>query len=98
MMHSVELTLHNQPEVLERVLRVTRHRGFSIINMNMQLNEAGSVTLHFDVKSERVIELLTHQLNKLIDVIDCQAVTVPAAIDVNSPIFAAASQKTIAQA
>ncbi|WP_144211460.1 acetolactate synthase 2 small subunit [Shewanella donghaensis] len=92
MMHSVELTLQQQPEVLERVLRVARHRGFSIVKMNMNINEDGTVKLVFDVKSERVIELLTHQLNKLIDVIDCQVAVLPAAVATNTPILATAAQ------
>ena len=74
MMHSVELTLKQQPEVLERVLRVTRHRGFTITKLTMILNEDSTLKVNFDVKSERVIGLLTHQLTKLFDVIDCQVI------------------------
>ncbi|WP_153916334.1 acetolactate synthase 2 small subunit [Shewanella sp. TC10] len=79
MMHSVELTLKQQPEVLERVLRVTRHRGFTITELTMTVNEDSTLKVNFDVQSERVIELLTHQLTKLFDVIDCQVITSSAA-------------------
>ncbi|GIU49046.1 MULTISPECIES: acetolactate synthase 2 small subunit [Shewanella] len=75
MMHSVELTLKQQPEVLERVLRVTRHRGFTITELTMTVNEDSTLKVNFDVKSERVIGLLTHQLTKLFDVLDCQVIT-----------------------
>lgn len=99
MMHSVELTLQQQPEVLERVLRVARHRGFSIVKMNMNINADGTVKLVFDVKSERVIELLSHQLNKLIDVIDCQVAVLPVAVNTNTTAAQIVTQtKNTAQA
>ncbi|ARD24049.1 MULTISPECIES: acetolactate synthase 2 small subunit [Shewanella] len=74
MMHSIELLLSPQPEVLERVLRVTRHRGFTISELNMTVTESGEFKVNFTVNSDRVIELLTHQLGKLFDVINCQVV------------------------
>ncbi|PMG72308.1 hypothetical protein BCU84_01910 [Shewanella sp. 10N.286.51.B7] len=75
MMHAVELRLKPQPEVLERVLRVTRHRGFTLTELTMTVNEDSTLKVNFDVESERVIGLLTHQLTKLFDVLDCQVLT-----------------------
>ncbi|AQS38269.1 acetolactate synthase, small subunit [Shewanella psychrophila] len=72
MSYQLSLTLMQQPEVLERVLRVVRHRGFKVTKMNMQLEGDQSVQLAMQVESERAIELLTNQLDKLFDVIDCQ--------------------------
>ncbi|BAJ03838.1 acetolactate synthase 2 small subunit [Shewanella violacea] len=72
MSYQLSLTLAQQPEVLERVLRVVRHRGFKVIKMDMQLDDEQGVRLAMHVESERAIELLTNQLDKLFDVIDCR--------------------------
>lgn len=71
MIHSLAVTAAQRPEVLERILRVARHRGFTVMQMQMRLEE-DNVSLDIKVDSERAIELLTNQLSKLIDVIHCQ--------------------------
>ncbi|RTR37180.1 acetolactate synthase 2 small subunit [Shewanella canadensis] len=75
MIYTLTLTLAQRPEVLERVLRVVRHRGFKVTRMNMQLEDSKIASLDMVVESERAIELLTNQLEKLIDVIQCRALT-----------------------
>ncbi len=75
MIYTLTLTLAQRPEVLERVLRVVRHRGFKVTGMNMQLEDSKTASLDMSVESERAVELLTNQLEKLIDVIHCQALT-----------------------
>lgn len=72
MIHSLELTVQQRPEVLERVLRVARHRGFRITQLQMRQNDDASLSLDMEVDSERAIELLSNQLNKLIDVTQCK--------------------------
>ena len=57
MQHQVALQARFNPETLERVLRVVRHRGFQICAMNMET-----------VASQRPVELLFSQLSKLVDV------------------------------
>ena len=69
MEHQIELTAQHRPEVLERILRVVRHRGFPVTQMDMQLIE-DKVWLKFTVKSDRTLELLVSQLEKLPDVIE----------------------------
>lgn len=69
MEHQIELTAQHRPEVLERILRVVRHRGFTVTNMDMQLID-DKVRLKFTVKSDRTLELLVSQLEKLPDVIE----------------------------
>lgn len=69
MEHQIELTAQHRPEVLERILRVIRHRGFTVTQMDMQLIE-GKVRLKFTVKSGRTLDLLVSQLEKLPDVIE----------------------------
>ena len=48
MEHQIELTAQHRPEVLERILRVIRHRGFTVTQMDMQLID-DKVRLKFTV-------------------------------------------------
>jgi acetolactate synthase II small subunit len=56
----------NSPELLERILRVVRHRGFSMQNLQAETteNEQG-LHLTLTVLSDRNINLLTKQLEKI---------------------------------
>ena len=55
--------------VLERILQVARYRGFLIAGINAQVNTGTSIgTIELLVRSERSIELLVDQINKLIDI------------------------------
>lgn len=59
------------PEVVERILRVTRHRGFEICSLNMLVVNKlkyKEVALFLTVSSNRAIHLLYAQLNKLVDI------------------------------
>ena len=67
--YTFELTVQHRPEVLERVLRVIRLRGFTVTNMEMALVET-QVRLKITVKSDRTFDLLVNQLAKLPDVIE----------------------------
>ena len=67
--YTFELTAQHRPEVLERVLRVIRLRGFTVINMDMALIET-QVQLKITVKSDRTFDLLVNQLAKLPDVME----------------------------
>ena len=69
MEHQIELTAQHRPEVLERILRVIRHRGFTVTQMDMQLID-DKVRLKFTVKSDRTLDLLVSQLEKLPDMIE----------------------------
>ncbi|MEI6894609.1 MAG: acetolactate synthase 2 small subunit [Colwellia sp.] len=55
--------------VLERILQVTRYRGFLINGMNAEVNTGNNVaTITMCISSERPISLLVDQINKLIDI------------------------------
>lgn len=69
--HTLRIEMNLAPEALERVLRVTRHRGFRICHMNLDQGEAHS-TMAVTVASDRPIIQLTRQLDKLYDVTQCQ--------------------------
>lgn len=66
--YTFELTAQHRPEVLERVLRVIRLRGFTVSNMDMALVDT-QVQLKITVKSDRTFDLLVNQLAKLPDVL-----------------------------
>jgi acetolactate synthase II small subunit len=67
--HQLNLITGSRPEVLERVLRVVRHRGFALCQLNMEtVPDSSSLRIAVTVESERPIQLLQSQLNKLIDV------------------------------
>ena len=69
MEHQIDLTAQHRPEVLERILRIARHRGFTVTQMDMQLID-DKVRLKFTVKSDRTLDLLVNQLEKLPDVME----------------------------
>ena len=66
--YKLELVARHCPEVLERILRVARHRGFTVTTMKMTLIET-QVRLKITVKSDRTLDLLVNQLAKLPDVL-----------------------------
>ena len=66
--YKLELVARHRPEVLERILRVVRHRGFTVTTMEMTLIET-QVQLKITVKSDRTLDLLVNQLVKLPDVL-----------------------------
>ena len=67
--YTFDLIAQHRPEVLERVLRVIRLRGFTVTNMDMILVDT-QVQLKITVKSDRTFDLLVNQLDKLPDVIE----------------------------
>ena len=67
--YTFELTAQHRPEVLERILRVIRLRGFTVTNMDMALVET-KVQIKITVKSDRTFDLLVNQLAKLPDVLN----------------------------
>lgn len=67
--HQVAVQARFNPETLERVLRVVRHRGFQICAMNMETgSDAQNINIELTVASLRPVELLFSQLSKLVDV------------------------------
>ena len=53
--YTFELTAQHRPEVLERILRVIRLRGFTVTNMEMALVDT-QVRLKITVKSDRTFD------------------------------------------
>lgn len=78
--HTLYIEMNPSADVMERVLRVARHRGFTVANMQMQLGNASS-NMEVTVNSERPIDQLTRQLDKLIDVNACRLASCDAAAE-----------------
>ena len=68
-MYQLVIMADDKQVVLERILQVTRYRGFLINAMNAEVNTGNNVaTITMTVSSERPISLLVDQINKLIDI------------------------------
>lgn len=68
-MLNYQLTIQacSRPEMLERILRVVRHRGFRVTAINMtSLAQNEQMVIQLTVISERPLELLVNQLEKLL--------------------------------
>ncbi|WP_413736629.1 acetolactate synthase 2 small subunit [Sodalis sp. RH21] len=67
--HQLSIEARSRPEILERVLRVVRHRGFRVCALNMapQTNPE-CINIQLTVASLRPVDLLSSQLSKLMDV------------------------------
>ncbi len=70
-MNHYQLTIKadDKQVVLERILQVTRYRGFLISGIEAKVNTGTNIgTIVLFVRSERSITLLVDQINKLIDI------------------------------
>ncbi len=67
--HLLKIKAHNEPAIMEQLLRVVRFRGFKVdkISMNI-LPQEQALDIQVSVQSQRPIQLLENQLRKLIDV------------------------------
>ncbi len=69
MQHQLIITTDDKQVVLERILQVTRYRGFLINGINAKVNTGTQVArIELLVSSERPIELLLEQIHKLVDI------------------------------
>ncbi|WP_448212455.1 acetolactate synthase 2 small subunit [Colwellia sp. MEBiC06753] len=67
--HTLRISAAQQPTVLERLLQVTRYRGFNVTGITMYPQvETNSYDIELNVASEHSIEHLCSQLQKLFDV------------------------------
>lgn len=70
MNHQLKIECRKQVDIMERVLRVIRHRGFHVQTMDMNLSHCGQqMELSVEVHSVRPLHLLTSQIDKLHDVV-----------------------------
>ncbi|MGY4026447.1 acetolactate synthase 2 small subunit [Aeromonas rivuli] len=65
--NTLEIHAKSRPEVMERVLRVVRHRGFNLNALHME-QDCQQLRITVTVESTRPIAQLWSQLVKLVDV------------------------------
>ena len=69
MNHTLNITASNTPAVVERLLQVTRYRGYQLTGLQMTPRaDSRSVAIKLSVSGDKPIHLLTSQLHKLYDV------------------------------
>ena len=73
MNHVLNITANNTPAVVERLLQVTRYRGYQLTGLEMKpRSDARSVAITLTVSGDKPIHLLTSQLYKLYDVVQLE--------------------------
>ncbi|WP_281647417.1 acetolactate synthase 2 small subunit [Parendozoicomonas sp. Alg238-R29] len=65
--HSLFIHTANRPAILERVLRVVRHRGYTLCSLSMPESDSGDASIYMQVRGLNPDQLL-RQLEKLVDV------------------------------
>ncbi len=71
--HQLTISTRPRPEMVERLLRVVRHRGFQLNAIHMESAvDCQELSLTVTVASTRPIESLQAQLAKLIDIIQVE--------------------------
>lgn len=67
--YTLIIIVDDKQVVLERILQVTRYRGFLINGITAKVNTGNNVaTIELLVRSDRPISLLVDQINKLVDI------------------------------
>ena len=67
--YTLIIKVDDKQVVLERILQVTRYRGFLINGITAKVNTGNNVaTIELFVSSDRPITLLIDQINKLVDI------------------------------
>ena len=73
MNHVLNITANNTPAVVERLLQVTRYRGYQLTGLELQpRNNDRSLAITLSVSSDKPIHLLTSQLHKLYDIVQLE--------------------------
>ncbi len=67
--YQLNIKADDKQVVLERILQVARYRGFLISGITASVNTGTNIgVIELMVRSERSIDLLVDQINKLIDI------------------------------
>jgi len=68
---TLNIIVHDKVTVLERILQVTRYRGFFVVALNSSIKpDSALIDIKLVVRSELTIDRLLNQINKLIDIVD----------------------------
>lgn len=67
--YTLIIMVDDKQVVLERILQVTRYRGYLIDGITAKVNTGNNIArIELLVSSDRPISLLTDQINKLVDI------------------------------
>ena len=67
--HTLRISAAQQATVLERILQVTRYRGFTVSGINMFTEQSSdAVDIEMTVSSDHPVSQLQLQLSKLFDI------------------------------
>lgn len=81
MQHTLNITTRNEASVVERLLQVTRYRGYQLAGLAMTpLTDRAGLQITLTVQSDKPITLLTSQLVKLYDVQQLELVSADVAV------------------
>ncbi len=70
MQYHAEITALDEDGILERILRVCRHRGFAIHQFHSLVDPTGTwQQIKIQGESQRPLQLLTRQLEKFYDIV-----------------------------
>lgn len=73
--NSLIVQCKNESAVLERLLRVVRFRGFSVLHFNARLDSNHKIiNVELSVAGERSLQLLKNQLSKNYDITNVEVV------------------------
>lgn len=70
--HQFTIIAYDKLGTLERILRVIRHRGGHIKQMQMQTKDDQILSLSLALTTKRPISALLNQIDKLVDVISIE--------------------------
>lgn len=70
--HQFTITAYDKLGTLERILRVIRHRGGHIKQMQMQTKDDQILSLSLALTTKGPISALLNQIDKLVDVISIE--------------------------
>lgn len=80
-MHTiVTLLVDHHPIAIERILQVTRYRGFTVTGLKLSREDTFQQSVTLEIASDRNIELLINQLAKIYHVMELK---VGASLDLN---------------
>ncbi len=71
--HTLTIQTRHEAVAVERLLQVTRYRGFTLAGLELKpLADVSGLLITLSVVSDKPISLLVNQLNKLYDVLNLE--------------------------
>jgi acetolactate synthase II small subunit len=84
MTHSFNMIANDQPAMLERILRVVRHRGFALQSIHFEHQNEQQVAISLTVTGTRPVGILHTQLDKLYDITQLELTSASDAVAISA--------------